>query len=188
MYWQIIGRQRLPENRKTSLIMEHHGPEWNVCWAMRGCWQYPTGTSGNARGRAEAGTRIRSVQKRFLIIPNEAACYLIVTQNAFSGRPPDNCVTFRTREGPAQAGRVPGGPEREPGDDRGQHGERAGLADQRAQAVDQVGRREAQVRQGVVAGDPATTSAPRPSSWRYTMSIGENWLAPSRRRTSRTRS
>lgn len=26
--------------------------------------------------------------------------------------------------------------------------------------------------------NPATASAPRPSSWRYTMSIGENWLAP----------
>jgi hypothetical protein len=30
MYWQIIGRQRLPENRNTSLVMEHHRTKWNV--------------------------------------------------------------------------------------------------------------------------------------------------------------
>ena len=43
---------------------------------LRSCF-----TSGNARGAAEAGNRTRSVQKRFLIIPNEPACYLIVTRN-----------------------------------------------------------------------------------------------------------
>jgi len=27
---KISGRQRLPENRNTSLMMEHPGPEWNM--------------------------------------------------------------------------------------------------------------------------------------------------------------
>jgi hypothetical protein len=53
--------------------------------------------------------------------PNEPVCYLFVTQNCIFGRQPDTDVTFRRPDGPAQAGRVPGG--QQP-DDRCQHDER----------------------------------------------------------------
>ena len=86
---KIIGRQRLAENRNTSLMMKHHGPVWNIF-------------VGRYRSEEDAGSRPRTTpvtlasgrwlaprpvrSKKIFNSPNEPACYLFVTQIAILGR------------------------------------------------------------------------------------------------------
>lgn len=94
--------------------------------------------------RPGAGTGIRSVKDFYF---SERAVVLLHRDTELRS------LGNVTLSGPAQARRIAGRPERERRDDRRQHGERAGPARRHAEAVDQVGRREAQVRHRVVAGD-----------------------------------